>query len=84
VSWKHVTAIVVGVVLIAWSGVMLLLCGRSAVCSNPAAFAAVAQQAMAIAGAGGMVITGAYGHAQGGKSSPSVVSTATQTERHQS
>ena len=67
-TWKHVAAIVVGGMLVVFAGVMLLICGRSPICANPASFAAVATLATTVVGAGGMIITGAYGHAQGGKS----------------
>lgn len=66
----HVAALIVGGLIIIFGGTMLIVCGRSPTCANPSSFSAVATLATTIVGAGGMVITGAYGHAQGGKSVP--------------
>lgn len=71
-------AIGIGALLILMAALMMLLCGRSSVCANPSSFAAMATLATTIVGAGGAVITGAYGHAQGGKSSSTIVSHETE------
>lgn len=78
-TWKHIAAIAIGGVLIAFAGVMVLICGKSPICANPASFTAVGTLATMIAGSGGAIITGAYGHAQGGRA-PSPTAT---NERNQ-